>query len=147
MANACVTNGVCCAAVGNTAYQPPRCVVRLFGRVADTTNEKLLHWRGTDGQRNERVAFGALRGIVYNLWANTAVFIQPLSGNIDSRDESLENTFAADVEVACVASGASAVVFNARTAQTTLAISLVRVLIPKSSTGVTCGALQSDISV
>lgn len=87
----------------------------------------------------ECVAFRALRRVVDVLGAHAAVLIRPLGGKIDSRIQSRECTFVVAVEVACVASGAGASIFNARSAKSTT--QLVLVLIPKSSTGVACGAL------
>ncbi len=82
----------------------------------------------------EGVAFQALRRV-----AHAAVLIRPLGGKTDGRIESLECTFVADVEVACVVSGAGASIFNERTAKRTQ--QLVLVFKPKSSTAVACGAL------
>ncbi len=103
---------------------------------------RLLRLRAAAADEGRQgVAFRALRRVVHVFGAHVAIFIQPLGGEVDGSRQHLKCTCAARIEVACVASGASDIIFNACAAHRTLEVS---VLLPKSGTGVTCGALDCD---
>jgi hypothetical protein len=148
--DASCAHGVASAASSHAAHQPIARMLPLRRPVAHAANHvvgiarlpRCLRLRATAADnRRQGVSFRALRRVVHGFGAHAAVFIQPLDGEVDGRGQRFNCTCVAHVEVACVASDASALIFNARATQRTLAESI---LIPKISTGVTCGALDCD---
>ena len=83
-ADAAVAHGVSCATPCHAAHQPQRRLLARRMRVADAAHDALrCSTAASAGERGQRMALGALRGVVHGFGAHAAELVKPFSGDVD----------------------------------------------------------------